>query len=144
MYSDIQEKIDRVVLIVKKVGLKIYVVKIKVMKVKNKFRVFVMVEGELLEEVKDFKYFGSYILFDSNIDKEVFIRIGFVVQVFKKLNNIWKFIIFSIKIKFRIYQFNVCLIFFYVLEMWRINKKLESKFWGFEGRCLWRILKVRW
>ena len=55
-HSDIQEKTDRVASTAKKVGLKIHAAKTKVMKAKNKFRVPVTVEGEPLEEVKDFKY----------------------------------------------------------------------------------------
>ena len=47
------------------------------------------VEGEPLEEVKDFKYLGSYISSDSNIGKEVSTRIGLAAQAFKKLNDIW-------------------------------------------------------
>ena len=90
-----------------KVGLKIHAAKTKVMKAKNKFRVPVTVEGEPLEEVKDFKYLGSYISSDSNIDKEVSTRIGLTAQAFKKLNNIWKSTTLSTKTKLRIYQSNV-------------------------------------
>ena len=89
-HSDIQEKTDRVASTAKNVGLKIHTAKTKVMKAKNKFRVSVTVEGEPLEEVKDFKYLGSYISSDSNIDKEVSTTIGLAAQAFKKLNNIWK------------------------------------------------------
>ena len=114
------------------------------MKAKNKFRVPVTVEGEPLEEVKDFKYLGSYISSDSNIDKEVSTRIGLTAQAFKKLNNIWKSTTLSTKTKLRIYQSNVRSTLLYASETWRTNKKLESKLRGFQGRCLRRILKVRW
>ena len=116
------------------------------MKAKNKLRVPVTVEGEPLEEVKDFKYLGSYMYIssDSNIDKEVSTRIGLTAQAFKKLNNIWKSTTLSAKTKLRIYQSNVRSTLLYASETWRTNKKLESKLRGFQGRCLRRILKVRW
>ncbi|XP_068680188.1 two pore channel protein 1-like [Montipora foliosa] len=41
-------------------------------------------------------------------------------------------------------QSNVRSTLLYASETWRPNKKLESKLRGFEGRCLRRILKVRW
>ena len=107
-------------------------------------RVPVTIEGEPLEEFKDFKYLGSYISSDSNIDKEVSTRIGLAAQAFKKLNNIWKSRTLSTKTKLRIYQSNVRSTLPYASETWRTNKTLESKLRGFEGRCLRRILKVRW
>ena len=125
-HSDIQEKTDRVVSTAKKVGLKIHAAKTKVTKAKKKFRVPVTVEGEPLEEVKDFKYLGSYISSDSNIDKEVSTRIGLAAQAFKKLNNIWKSTTLSTKTKLRIYQSNVRSTLLYASETWRTNKKLES------------------
>ena len=143
-HSDIQEKTDRVASTAKKVGLKIHAAKTKVMKAKNKSKLPVTVEGEPLEEVKDFKYLGSYISSDSNIDKEVSTRIGLAAQAFKKLNNIWKSTTLSTKTKLRIYQSNVRSVLLYASETWRTNNKLESKLRGFEGRCLRRILKVRW
>ena len=143
-HSDIQEKTDRVASTAKKVGLKIHAAKTKVMKAKNKFRLPVTVEGVPLEEVKDFKYLGSYISSDSNIDKEVSTRIGLAAHAFKKLNNIWKSTTLSTKTKLRIYQSNVRSTLLYTSETWRTNKRLESKLRGFEGRCLLRILNVRW
>ena len=143
-HSDIKEKTDRVASTAKKVGLKIHAAKTKVMKAKNKFRLPVTVEGEPLEEVKDFKYLGSYISSDSNINKEVSTRIGLAAQAFKKLNNMWKSTTLSTKTKLRMYQSNVRSTLRYASETWRTNKKLESKLQGYEGRCLRRILKVRW
>ena len=60
----------------RKVGLKIHASKTKIMKAKTKFQEPVTVEGKPLEEVKHFKYLGSFISSDSNIEKEVSTRIG--------------------------------------------------------------------
>ena len=142
--EDIQEKTDRVAANSRKVGLKIHASKTKIMKAKTKFQEPVTVDGKPLEEVKHFKYLGSFISSDSNIEKEVSTRIGLAAQAFKKLNNIWKSSTIKIKTKLRIYQSNVRSTLLYASETWRTNKKLESRLRGFEGRCLRRILKIRW
>ena len=143
-HSDIQEKTERVAETSKKVGLKIHVQKTKLMKTKAKSKDPVKIEGEPLEEVQDFKYLGSFISSDGNIDKEVAARIGLAAHAFKSLSNVWKSKTLSTKIKLRIYQSNVRSTLLYAAETWRTNKRIESKLRGFEGRCLRRILKVRW
>ena len=86
--KDIQEKTERVNKVGRSVGLKISLGKTKMMKMKNKSNAKTKVQGEELEEVEHFKYLGSYISVDSNIEKEVSIRIGIAAQAFNKLQNI--------------------------------------------------------
>ena len=114
------------------------------MRAKSRFQEPVTVEGKPLEEVKHFKYLGSFNSSDSNIEKEVSTRIGLAAQAFKKLNNIWKSSTIEFKTKLRIYQSNVRSTLLYASETWRTKKKLESKLRGCEGRYLCRILKIRW
>ena len=59
------------------------------MKVKSKSKKAVTVSGVELEEVTDFKYLGSYISADGNIEKEISTRIGLAAQAFIRLNNVW-------------------------------------------------------
>ena len=66
------------------------------------------------------------------------------MYLFKKLNNVWKSTSLSTRKKLNIYRTNVRSTLLYAAETWRTNKKLESRLRGFEGRCLRRILKVRW
>ena len=143
-HQDTQEKTDRVAQTARKVGLKIHPSKTKVMTVKAKSKQPVTVEGEALEEVKHFKYLGSIISSDSDIEKEITARIGLAAQAFKRLNNIWRSTSLSTRTKLNIYRSNVRSTLLYAAETWRTNKKLESRLRGFEGRCLRRILKVRW
>ena len=86
---------------------------------------------------------GQYISADSNIEKEISIRIGLAAQAFNRLRNIWKSTSLQTKTKLRIYKFNVRSVLLYASETWRTNKKIESRLRGFEGRCLRRILKLR-
>ena len=102
------------------------------MKTKAKSKDPVKIEGGPLEEVQDFKYLGSFISSDGNIDKEVAARIGLAAHAFKSLCNVWKSKTLSTKIKLRIYQSNVRSTLLYAAETWRTNKRIESKLRGFE------------
>ena len=97
-----------------------------------------------MEEVKDFKYLGSFISSDSNIETEISSRIGQAAQAFKKLKNIWSSTSLTTRTKLNIYRSNVQSTLLYAAETWRTNKKLESRLRGFGGRCLRRILGIGW
>ncbi|XP_078581995.1 uncharacterized protein LOC144865280 [Branchiostoma floridae x Branchiostoma japonicum] len=141
---DIQEKTNNVDQQASSVGLKTHQDKTKILKVKSKSTVKTTIRGQDLEEVQDFKYLGSYISSDSNIEKEVSTRIGMAAQAFNKLRNIWKASTLKQKTKLRIYRSNVRSVLLYAAETWRTNKKIEQRIRGFESRCLRRILKIRW
>jgi len=143
-YNKIQEKTDRVDKVARSVGLKIHPSKSKLMRVKTKSQQAVTVRGESLEDVSDFKYLGSIISADGNIEREISARIGQAAYAFRKLNNIWKSTFIHTKTKLKIYKSNVRSILLYASETWRTNKKIESKLRGFEGRCLRRILHIWW
>ena len=142
--KDIQEKTDRVDKTARSVGLKIHPDKTKMMKMKNKSAAKTNVHGVELEEVEHFKYLGSYISADSNIEKEISTRIGLAAQAFSRLQNIWKSSALQTNIKLKIYKSNVRSVLLYAAETWRTNRKIESRLRGFEGRCLRRILRIHW
>ena len=142
--KSIQEKTDRVDRAARSVGLKIHPSKSKMMKLKNRSTTKTIVRNVELEEVQDFKYLGSYISTDSNIEKEISTRIGLVAQAFNRLQSIWKSTALQTKTKLKIYRSNVRSVLLYASETWRTNKRLESRLRGFEGPCLWRILRIRW
>ena len=142
--KDIQEKTNRVDQIARSVGLKIHPNKTKIMKLKNRSATKTSIQGADLEEVQNFKYLGSYISADSDIEREISTRIGLAAAAFNKLRNIWKSSLLQTKTKLKIYRSNVRSVLLYAAETWRTNKKLESRLRGFEGRCLRRILRIRW
>ena len=45
-------------------------------------------DGEPLENVHEYKYLGSYITKDNNIDRDIDVRIGKVCGSFNSLNSI--------------------------------------------------------
>jgi len=97
-----------------------------------------------LEEVQHYKYLGSYISADSNIEKEISTRIGLAAQAFNRLRNVWKSTSLQTKTKLRIYNSNVRSVLLYASETWRMNKKIGSRLKGFEERCLRQVSKLRW
>ncbi|CAG2215814.1 unnamed protein product [Mytilus edulis] len=104
----------------------------------------ITVNGKELEQVNSFNYLGSRVNAEGNIEEEVNIRIGKAASAFKNLNNIWKNNKISRKTKIRLYVSNVRSVLLYGSETWRTTKKVESRIRGFEGRCLRRIINIRW
>ena len=141
---DIQDKTDKVDKTARSVGLKIHPNKTKIMKAKNRSNRKIEIRGQELEEVEHFKYLGSYISADSDIEKEISSRIGQAASAFNKLQRIWKSTILSNSTKIKIYKSNVRSVLLYASETWRTNQKIESRLRGFEGRCLRRILRIHW
>ena len=80
--KSIQEKTDRVDRAARSVRLKIHPSKSKMTKLKK-----TIVRNVELEEVQDFKYLGSYISTDSNIE-EISTRIGLAAQAFNRVQSI--------------------------------------------------------
>ena len=142
--KDMQEKTSKVDQAASSVGLRIHPEKSKLMRKNTKSDDNIKVQGSDLEEVEHFKYLGSYISANSNIEKEISTRIGLAAHAFSGLRNIWKSTILQTSTKLKIYKSNVRSVLLYASETWRTNKKIESRLRGFEGRCLRRILKLHW
>jgi len=51
---------------------------------------------------------------------------------------------YKTRTKINIYKSNVRSVLLYGSETWKTNTKCESRLRGFEGRCLRRILQIRW
>ena len=94
----------------------------------------------MTSEVQHLKYLGSYISVGSDIGKEISTRIGLAAQAFSRLRNVWKSSALKTAAKLKSYNSNVRSFLLCELETWRINKKIERRLKGFEGRCLRRIL----
>ena len=50
-----------------------------------------LVQGDKIEEVNDYKYLGSFISAESNIENKISTRIGLAASSFNRLNNVWKY-----------------------------------------------------
>ena len=142
--KDMQEKTTQIESCARTVGLKISHSKSKIMKVNSKSTTDVLLKDTALENVTEFKYLGSYLNTDGDINREITSRIVMASLAFQRLNTIWKSKEIGETTKLKIYKSNVRSVLLYAAETWRTNKRIESRLRGFEGRCLRRILGIRW
>ena len=142
--QQMQEKTTKLKEEGEKIGLKINKQKTKIMRMNNRNNNNISIDGDFLEEVDTFCYLGSVVNINGEVKEEVNIRIGKAATAFRKLGNIWKSRKISRKTKIKLYNSNVRSVLLYAAETWKTNKEIESRLRGFEGRCLRRILGVRW
>ena len=142
--KDIQEKTGLVESYASAVGLTISEAKSKIMKMNTKSNENIRVKNKALEEVNEFKYLGSFLTTDSDINKEITSRIIMASSAFYKLGAVWKAKEIKLNTKLKLYISNVRSVLLYAAETWRTNRRIESRLRGFEGRCLRRLLHVRW
>ena len=91
-----------------KVGLSIHGQKTKIMKVNTASPEPVLLEGNPLDEVESFTYFGSIINVQGGTDEDVKTRIGKARAAFPvQLQTIWKSRELSQRTKIRIFNSNV-------------------------------------
>ena len=142
--KDMQEKTSRIETEAGSVGLKISHGKSKIMRMNTRSRADVVVKGKGLENVKEFKYLGSYLTEDGGIEREILTRIVLASAAFQQLRVIWNSREISTTTKLKLYKSNVRSVLLYGAETWRTTQRIESKLRGFEGRCLRRILRIWW
>ena len=87
-YADIQEKTNRIEQTAKSVGLRVNLAKTKTMRINAKTTMEINLNGQNLENVNKFKYLGSYLTADSNIEKEIQTRIALASAAFQRMRPI--------------------------------------------------------
>ena len=142
--KDMQEKTSRTETEASSTGLGVSQPKSKVMRVNARSQADIIVKNKALENVQEFKYLGSYLTADGGIEREILTRIALASAAFQKLRTIWNSREMSVTTKLKLYKSNVRSVLLYAAETWRTNTRIESKLRGFEGRCLRRILRIRW
>ena len=141
---DMQEKTSCTEIEAGSAGLGVSQLKSKVMRINARSQADIFVNGKPLENVDEFKHLGSYLTADGGIEREVLRRIGLASTAFSKLKPIWSSRVMSTTTKLKLYKSNVRSVLLYAAETWRNNRRIESKLRGFEGRCLRRLLHIRW
>ena len=89
-----------------------------------------------------FKYLGSVISTNGNVDDDRNMKIGKAAENFKKMNKIWSSTTTSTRFKIRLYHSIILPYLLCTSETWRITVKLAKKLNEFHQRCLRRILKI--
>ena len=101
----------------------------------------IVMNGELLEEVTQFKYLGATLTKDGTSSSELRIRTAMATAAMARLHPIWKSNI-SFRSKHRLYKSLVCSIFLYGCESWTLLAEEERRIQAFENKCLRRLLRI--
>ena len=139
-----QAKVTRLAKISAKTGLRINKSKTKVMRVKTRNVDKIKLDGEAIDEVEDFTYFGSNISKDGGSDRDIVARIGKAGTAFAILGPVWRSKVISRKTKLRIFNTNVKPALLYGSETWRATKETSRKLQSFVNRCPRSIMGIHW
>ena len=135
-----QKKTSRLAEESAKLGPRINKVKTEVLRINTTSEVRAVVEGQLLENVKEFPYLGSVVDTHGGTDKDALTRIGKARAVFIMLKKVWAPKELSVRTKLRIFRSNVKTVLLYGSETWRTTKRIQSRIQSFVNSCLRRIL----
>ena len=98
--------------------------------------------GQILEEVENFKYLGSTLSKDGSSTKEIKIRLGLATSAMTRLNNIWKSNSISLPTKLKLYKSLVVSILLYGCESWTLTADTERRIEAFENKIYRRLLHI--
>ena len=143
-HRQMQDKTTELALISAQVGLKINKRKTKILRTNATCETPIMLEGETLEEVKDFRYLGSIVDTHGGTEADVKKRISKARVAFHLLRNVWKSKVIGETTKIRLFNTNVKSVLLYGAESWRINKTTLIRIQTFVNHCLRRILQKYW
>jgi len=83
--KDLQKILDETSKVLKEYGMKINIKKTKVMKIERQpSTTKITVDGEILQQVEEFKYLGSILSSSGCSENDIRVRIGMVKRVFNK------------------------------------------------------------
>lgn len=98
-----------------------------------------------LEEVSSFRYLGSFIRDDNQLDTEITSRIAKASASFGMLRvRVWDSHDLKLLTKISVYKAIILPILLYASETWCLYKRDIKRLDTFHLRCLRKILNVRW
>uniref|UniRef100_A0A914XC78 Endonuclease-reverse transcriptase n=1 Tax=Plectus sambesii TaxID=2011161 RepID=A0A914XC78_9BILA len=125
------------------VGLRISDQKTKIIRVGYKSTLpRITINGNQVEELREFTYLGSVIAADGDATRDVTCRIGKAFAVFKRLRSIWNSASLSLHLKLRLFTTIVVPTALYAAKTWKKTVTIDRKLDVFQQRCLRRILKI--
>jgi len=101
----------------------------------------IMVSGQQLETVQQFKYLGA-IISQEGSKPEVHARIAQTIAALTKLKPIWKDKNIAVKSKLKLLHALVISILLYACESWTLTAELQRKIQAAEMRCFRRLLGI--
>ena len=127
---------------VKKVGLKLNIQKTKIM-ASGPITSWV-IDGETVETVSDFIFWGSKITTDGDCSHEIKRRLLLGRKVMTHLNSIFKSRDITLPTKVRLVKAMVFPVVMYGCESWTVKKAEQWRTDAFELWCWRRLLRVPW
>ena len=101
----------------------------------------IMVKGQKLGTVTNFKYLGA-VVSDDGSKPEVLSRIAQATAALTKVKYIWRDNNISLLSKVKLMRSLGISIFLYACEAWTLTAKLEKRTQAFEMRCYRRLLNI--
>lgn len=145
-HSEMQEKLDNLVIESAKVGLNLNVSKTVAMRLDtlNEYQPF-KVDGNDIKWLDNFEYLGSFISnTDGGTERDVVSRISKARHAFARLRRVWRMHHISLKTKLNIFDSCVKSVLLYGSETWYVKDRTASKLNSFFNSCLRKILGVWW
>ncbi len=103
----------------------------------------VLLDGEPLEVVDKFKYFGSMFVANGQGTEEIRGRINLDRSIFSRLQSCpWSLCEISLRTKGRVYQAVVCSILLFDCETWPVRVANERMLEVFDNDSIRHILRV--
>jgi len=143
--KNLQRLMDSISRVTQEYGMKFNVKKMKAMCIsrQGKSKVKIYIDGQLLEQVQQFRYLGSLITEDGYCDKEIRSRIGLAKVKFMERKKIQTSKM-NLDLRKRIVKCLVCSVALYAAETWTISKTDLKRIKAFE-MWIWRKMeKISW
>ena len=105
----------------------------------------ILIEGEQLNAVENFKYLGSIASNDATLDAEINARIGKATSAFGRLfKRLWSNTGIRLDTKVEVYKAAVLTSLLYGCETWALNKKQLNRLEKFHHSTLRKIARIKW
>ncbi|KAG1674114.1 RNA-directed DNA polymerase from mobile element jockey [Nymphon striatum] len=113
-------------------------------KKKEKPKINITIDGNKIEQVRQYTYLGQLLDEDADHEKEIKRRIEISRRAFNNMKGIFVSRKINIKLKLRLVKCYIWSILLYGVETWTISKKMEERLEAYEMWIYRRIGKVSW
>ena len=143
--KELQNLMDNVNNVTKKYGMKINVKKTKVMCISRtgSHKLKIIIEGQRVEQVTQFKYLGSIVSSDGYCEKDIRSRIAMGKQAFTNKRRLLTSTL-NLDLKKRIIKCMVWSVALYGAETWTMTQADRERLEAFEMWIWRRMLKISW
>ena len=141
----LQQHMDDLIRVTRDYGMKINVKRTKFMRISHKGNctMKIQIDGQLVEQVSDFKYLGSLISEDRYCEKEIHSRKALGMKIFMDKKRLFTGKL-NLDLKKQIVKCLVWGVALYAAETWKLTQADRSKLEAFKTCILRRMEKISW